>query len=90
VTSDVILIDLTLVKAGTRWELSTLRDRELEEKAIFIVQQNSLSMLGRFSLSIGRMRLCPESTPTMKGQLESHAGFCLSLRPRDQSPATGF
>lgn len=42
VNCDVILVDLTLVKAGTRWELSTLRDQKLEEKAIFIVQKERL------------------------------------------------
>lgn len=42
VNCDVILVDLTLVKAGTRWELTQLRDQKLEEKAIFIVQKEKL------------------------------------------------
>lgn len=33
---EVILVDLTVVKAGTRWELAKLRDEHLEERAIFV------------------------------------------------------
>jgi hypothetical protein len=39
---EVIIIDLTVVRSGTRWELSTLRDRGLEPKAVFIVQRGQL------------------------------------------------
>lgn len=76
VTSDVILIDLTLVKAGTRWELSTLRDRELEEKAIFIVQQEQLehaqAVLAEYWPNAALPRIYAYDE---KGQLESHADF---------------
>jgi hypothetical protein len=40
---EVILVDLSVVKAGTHWELGKIRQEHLEEKAIFIVQRQKLN-----------------------------------------------
>ncbi len=47
---DVILVDLSLVKAGTRWELSKIRNQNLDAKSIFIVQKEQIE-LGRTILA---------------------------------------
>lgn len=39
-SSEVILVDLTVVKSGTRWELSKISGERIGFKAIFIVQES--------------------------------------------------
>jgi hypothetical protein len=41
ITSNVIIIDLTIVKSGTRWELQYIHDLQLDHKTIFIVNEES-------------------------------------------------
>ena len=38
---DVIVVDLTVVKAGTLWELEKIRDDGLSYKAVFIVHEDA-------------------------------------------------
>jgi hypothetical protein len=42
VNVEVILVDLSVVKSGTRWELRKISKERLERKAIFVVQQDRL------------------------------------------------
>jgi len=37
----VIVVDLTVVKSGTRWEIEKIRDDKLTDKSIFIVHENA-------------------------------------------------
>ena len=39
---EIILVDLTVVKAGTLWELAKISNEEMTRKAIFIVQAENL------------------------------------------------
>ena len=38
---NIIVVDLTVVKSGTRWELEKIRDDGLSYKSIFIVHENA-------------------------------------------------
>jgi len=38
---NIIVVDLTVVKSGTRWELEKLRDDRLSDKSIFIVHESA-------------------------------------------------
>ncbi len=40
-TSQLIIVDLSLVKVGTEWELEKIDLRDLEKKTIFIVAEDS-------------------------------------------------
>ncbi len=38
---NIIVVDLTVVKSGTRWELEKIRDDRLSDKSIFIVHESA-------------------------------------------------
>jgi hypothetical protein len=40
-SSELILVDMSLVKVGTEWELEKIDSRDLERKTIFIVSQDA-------------------------------------------------
>lgn len=88
---EVILVDLTLVKAGTRWELSKLRDQKLEEKAIFIVQQERLehgrAVLAEYWPAAGLPKIYSYDE---KGQLENPTDFANHLATVMSLPRPAF
>ncbi len=76
VNCEVILVDLTLVKEGTRWELIKIRDQGLEVKSIFIVQKTQIEQ-GRAVLAEYWPADClPEVFGfDAKGRLDDPSGF---------------
>jgi hypothetical protein len=73
---DVILVDLSVVKSGTRWELLKIRNENLEAKCIFIIQKEQLEMGRRVLAEYWPVEALPEvHAYGEKGRLDNGDAF---------------
>jgi hypothetical protein len=92
-TCEVIVVDITLVKAGTRWELSKIHGQNLGEKTICIVHNEQSEAAPGILAEYWSGEALPELfTYDDKGRLEDPSGFAdrfasILTLPRD--PYTG-
>jgi hypothetical protein len=78
---EVIVIDLSMVKQGTAWELNALRDTGILSKCLFIVGENQLAMAqGKVEEHFGDTSKIPIYTYNSDGEFSKDSQFQTALK----------